>query len=182
MVCKTTSSAERRSQAGFTLAESLVAAALGVLILGAACVLWGFANETFAGTLNYVDLAASSKNALDRMTQQIRNAQTVTSCTAYELKLLDLDGNEFKFTYNPTTKVLTTTQAGTTTTLLKGCTALSFSLFQRTPSSGSYDLVGTSATNTAKVVQIRWNCSRFLVGARQNTERQVSAKIVIRNR
>ncbi len=181
MVCRISSSVDRPGQAGFTLTESLVAAALGVLILAAVCVLWGFANESFAATLNYVDMAAASKNALDRMSKQIRNARIVSSCTANELKLLDLSGNEFKFTYDPTRKTLTQTRSNQVTTLLKGCNALSFALYQRTPSAGSYSLFTAASTNTSKVVQINWTCSRRLVGARQNTERQASAKVVIRN-
>jgi hypothetical protein len=151
------------------------------MILAATCVLWGFASENFAAVLNYVDLTNASKNALERMSREIRNARSVSSCSATQLVLLDLDGNEVKFTYDPGGKALTQAKSGRNTTLLTGCDSLRFSALRRKPAAGSYELLPLTNLRNCKVVQVQWACSRRLSGSRQNTERQVCAKVVLRN-
>ena len=72
MVFNRTSCAKRFRRAGFTLAEYLVATSIGLLVLAAAMVLWAFGSRTCASLLGYVELSSTSKNALDRVGQQIR--------------------------------------------------------------------------------------------------------------
>src|SRR5436190_24065683 len=81
-----TSFADRRTR-GFTLVEYMVATSIGLLILTVGIVFWAYATRTSASLLGYVDLSATSKNALARMSQQIRNAQAVKSCSESKLVL-----------------------------------------------------------------------------------------------
>ena len=169
-------------QAGFTLAESLVGMAIGLLVLAAGIVLWGFASQSFAAVFNFVDLADNSKRTLDHLSQQIRNAKSVVSCGATNLTLLDPDDNQVQFYFSNASKRLIKSIGGTNTTLLTGCDSLQFSVFQRPSVTNVYDAFpAASATNTAKLVQIQWTCSRQLTGSRQNAEEQISAKVVVRN-
>ncbi len=159
----------------------MVAMAIGMMALAAVCVLWGYGTRTCAVLFNYVDLATSSKNAMDRISQQIRNARSVKSCTATDLVLFDPDGQQVTYTYSPTNQTLVQTKGTTTRTLLTGCTALEFNMFQRTPTNGSYNLYTTSSTNTAKVIAMKWTCGRKLTGDVKETETQMSSKVVIRS-
>jgi hypothetical protein len=181
MVFNHTSCAKRRT--GFTLAEYLVATSIGLLVLAAALVLWGYASRTCASLLGYVDLASNSKIALARVSQQIRNAKTVTSCNATQLVIVDPDGQKALIAYDPTAKALVRVKNSVRTTLLTDCTNFQFSVFQRTPISNSFQLY-TNAwnTNTAKVVEMRWICHRRVTGDKSSVESQVSAKVVIRNK
>ena len=189
MVFRHTSCAKGRR--GFTLVEYMIASSIGLVVLSAALVLWAYASRNCASLLGYMELSTASKNALDRMSQQIRNAKKVTSCSSEQLVLIVPGGTganprTMTYAYDRTNQVLrqiyASSSAQETTTLLTGCTNFSFSVFQRTPLSNSSALY-TNAwnTNTAKVVQMQWTCLRRITGDKSSMESQVSAKVVIRN-
>ena len=191
MVFNRISFAERRSR-GFTLVEYMVATSIGLMLLTVGIVFWAFATRTSASLLGYVDLSSTSKNAFDRISQQIRNAQQVKSCSESNL-VLQVPGatgtnvQTMTYTYDRTNKTLTQIFAQNSSvlerkTLLTECTNFQFAVFQRTPLSNSYLLI-TNAwnTNTAKVVQMQWTCARQLTGDRNMIESQVSANVVMRN-
>lgn len=191
MVSNRTSFADCRSR-GFTLVEYMVATSIGLLVLTVGMVFWAYATRTSASLLGYVDLSATSKNALARISQQIRNAQSVKSCSESKL-VLQVPGasgtniNTMTFTYDRTNKVLTQLFAQNnsvreTKTLLTGCTNFQFAIYQRTPISNSFQLYTNAwSTNTAKVVQMQWTCVRKLTGDKNMIESQVSANVVMRN-
>jgi prepilin-type N-terminal cleavage/methylation domain-containing protein len=176
-----TSCVKRRR--GFTLAEYLVATSIGLLVLAAALVLWGFASRTCASLLGYIDLSSNSKNALDRISQQIRNAKNVQSCNATQLMLVDPDGQKALIAFDPGAKALVRVKNSVRTTLLTECTNFQFSVFQRTPVSNSFQLFTNGwNTNTAKVIQMQWICHRRVTGDKSSVESQVAARVVIRNK
>lgn len=186
MDCKPTFTGKRPGQAGITLVETMLSMTIGLMLLGATVALWGSANQTFACVLNYVDLTNRSKVALDTLSREIRNAQSVESVSSTQLIIRDADGDRLTYTYDPAKKTLEQSLVpgiGTsrTTTLLTQCDSLTFSAFQRNPLGGSYDQYPAADAATAKVIQIQWTCARQLTGSRSNTERQISAKVVIRN-
>src|SRR6185503_15545219 len=88
LVSKLTSCAKRRRRHGFTLVEYMIATSIGLLVLAGALLLWAFASRTCASLLGYVELSSTSKNALDRIGQQIRNAWNIQSCSATQLVLI----------------------------------------------------------------------------------------------
>jgi hypothetical protein len=170
----------------------MVAMSIGLLIIGGGLALWAYGTRTCASLVAYVELSSSSKYALDRISQQIRNAKSVRSCSSDKL-VLYVPGrtggyaHTMTYTYDSTNQWLQQTFAKNpgnevTTTLLTGCTNLSFSVFQRTPISNSFQLY-TNAwnTNTAKAVEMRWTCLRYITGDQRSIENQVSAKIVLRS-
>ncbi|MBI4659259.1 MAG: hypothetical protein HY735_10495, partial [Verrucomicrobia bacterium] len=53
-------------------------------------------------------------------------------------------------------------------------------IYQRNPIGGTYDQYPTGAASTCKLVQLRWICSRKILGVAKNTESVQSAKVVIR--
>jgi Tfp pilus assembly protein PilW len=182
MVFNPTSSITKRRCRGFTLAEYMVATSIGLLVLATALVLWGYATRTSASLLGYVDLSSTSKNALNRISQEIRNAKNLQSCSATQLVLLNPDNQKSFFLYDHNKKSLVRIKGTARTTLLTECTNFQFSVFQRTPMSNSFQLYTNGwTTNTAKVVQMRWTCQRRVTGDKSSVETQVSAKVVMRN-
>ncbi len=165
---------------------------IAVMVLGSALVLWAYASRNCASLLGYIEMSTESKYALDRMSQQVRNGLGVESCSVTQLTIFipGKTGN-FKhrmvYSYDQATqKVIETLKknpgADQSRTLLTGCTNFSFSVFQRTPISNSFNLY-TNAwnTNTAKVVQMQWTCLRRITGDKSSLEDQISAKVVLRN-
>ncbi len=182
MVCKPSFPTKARHKAGFTLPEYLLAMSIGVMILAAALVLWAYASKTCAALLNYVELSASSKNTLDRMSREIRNAKVVNACSSNQLSLLDPNGVPVTYDYHGDSRTLTQMKNSATQTLLSECSFFQFKIYQRTPTNGTYDLLETTNINTAKVVQMQWTCGRRLTGYTTNMESQLSSKVVIRSK
>jgi hypothetical protein len=133
--------------------------------------------------VNYVDLDNQSHNTLDRMTQRIRRAQSVKKLKKNELILVDSDGLDLTFKYDNKKKTLTQTKKGQKDKdVLTECEDVGFSLYQRNPIAGSYELYPTTDEASAKVIQIQWTCSRSLFGHVAETESVRSAKVVLRKK
>jgi hypothetical protein len=186
MECNVTSTKRRRA-AAFTLVELLVALGLSSIVLLALSQLTFFTARSFAALYNYIELDKYSRNALDQMVYKIRQADSLTTYATNRLVFSYNTTNTLTYQYAADSKQLfetiTTPSGGITRkTLLKGCDALSFTIFQRNSVSGTYDqFPATLTNNAAKLVQLSWTCSRTLLGSRVNTESVQSAKIVIRN-
>lgn len=180
MVCNITCT--KRSRAGVVLADLLIGTALSSVLLALVASLVMFCARSFAATANYVILDQRSRNALDRMSKEIRQCNRLISSDSYNLELEDADGGTLRYTYSPSSGSLFRIKNGTQDPkpLLKGCTFLQFSIFQRNPISGSYDQYPTATASTCKLVQMSWICAINILSS-QNTESVQSAKVVIRN-
>ena len=130
---------------------------------------------------NYVDLNDSSKLAMDTMTKKIRQAQSLKKYQSDELTFVDADGQDLKFTYDRKKHTLTQSKKGQPdVVLLTGCDSVQFGIYQRNPVGGTYDQYPAADKDTCKLVQIKWNCSRTLLGQKANSAIAQSAKVVIR--
>lgn len=163
----------------------MVATALGGLIVVAVMALTFFSARSFAALTNYVDLDNRSRNALDVMSREIRQADRLTSGNDHALAFAFTDPTTsavftVSYTYNPETRELVRIQGTERKVLLSECDYLRFSLFQRNPINGTYDQYPTANPDTCKLVQLSWICSRNILGKRANTESVQSAKVVIR--
>jgi len=177
MVYKTTST-ERR--AGFTLVEFLITMAVGSILFLTVAVLGMYAGRSFAGLANYTDLDARSRNALDRLTRDVRQVNRLSASTTTSLTFEDADGSPLRYVYSPEARTLNRIKGGTTEVLLTECNALTFAIFQRNPIGGTYDQFPTGAPATTKLINVTWTCSRQILGTAMNTENVQTAKIVIR--
>jgi type II secretory pathway pseudopilin PulG len=168
-----------------TLVELMVAMGVGSILFVAVGTLAFYSARSFAALSNYVELDNFSRNALDQMSREIRQADALLTGTDHQLVFQvsnPTNGvvSQVTFTYDPTSRQLTRTQSGTTTTLLKECDFLKFSIYQRNPIGGTYDQYPTANPATCKLVQMSWICSRNILGKKANTESVQSAKVVIR--
>ncbi len=174
-----------------TLVELQIASAISVILFTAVLALAFYTARSFAAFSNYVDLDANSRNALDVMSSEIRQADLVTAATSTSLTFQTTDPGTLathilKYVYDPVKKELDRIfDGGQPEVLLTECTFLQFGTFQRntTPSlDNAFVPVATSQPNLCKVVQLSWICSRKILGKSVNTESVQSAKVVIRKK
>ena len=172
----------RRRAAGMSLLEMMIAMSIGLMVL---CLVGSFSlysGRSFAAIANYLEMETDSRNALDTLTRDIRQAIGLTSYTSTQLTFQDADGQPLLFTYSPGAQTLTKTKGTQSKVLLKGCESLSFSIFQRTPIGGTDQAYPASSATSAKLVQVTWLCSRKIIGVTANTESVQTAKIVMRKK
>lgn len=159
----------------------MVGVGISSLMLVALASLTMYTGRSFAAMVNYVDLDKASRSALDTMSQQIRQTRRLKEATTYKLVFEDYDGKDLTFEYSEGSRTLTRSKTDETSKiLLKNCDELNFSIYQRNPIGGTYNVYPTATAATCKLVQLRWTCSRDLIRSKVNTESVQSSKIVIR--
>jgi type II secretory pathway pseudopilin PulG len=178
-----------------TLVEVMVTVAVSSIILTLAGSLWLFGSRSFAAMSNYTDLDAKSRNALDLMSRDIRQATRVTGFqnsgnTRWLQVTNEAQGARITYTWNATPRTLVCQKTGEPDQVyLTECDRWDFDLFQRAPQKGG-NYVFFPATNTAgaydlsicKLINMSWKCSRTLLGSKLNTESVQTAQVVLRNK
>lgn len=173
-----------------TLVETMIAIGLASLVVAAVVSFSSSTAWSFAAMGNYADLDRRSRNALDRMSRDIRQADCLSTNSANSLVFRTTDPTNgvhytITYTYDSGAQTLTRTLGGESGVLLTNCTYYHHSIFQRNPTNGVYGqypldtATGTNQAYLAKVIQLTWICSRTVLG-RTNSEGIQSARIVIR--
>ena len=169
-----------------TLVELMVATGVGGIVMAALLALFLFSTRSFAALANYVDLDNKSRNALDTMSSDIRQADALSSYETNKLVFQTTDpttSNTLALTYfyDPDKTTLTRTLGVRSTVLLTNCTSLNFGIFARNPIGGQWDTYSNGVPSNCKLVQLTWVCQRGILGGRiANTESVQSAKVVMR--
>jgi prepilin-type N-terminal cleavage/methylation domain-containing protein len=180
MVFKTTFT--KTPCAAFTLVEVLVALGLGSVVLAAVLSFLFFSTRSLAAMTNYLDLQQKTQMALDQMSREIRQVNRLTVFSSNSMTFQDYDGGTLQYTWNPTAKTVTRVKGSVTKTFLTGCDSLQFYTFQRTPSNATFLPFSTSSVTDTKLIELKWNCSRTILGTKADTETMQSAKVVIRRK
>ena len=169
---------------GTGLIDVLVGSALAGLVLAGMSMLTVFGSRSFAAMANYVSLDQYSRNALDRMSKEIRQCNRLIGADYNYIWLENFDGGDLLYYYVPSSRLLYRFKNWVLDSepLLEQCDYLKFSIYQRNPILGSYDQYPTASADTCKLVQMSWVCSRPLIGSLKNTESVQSAKVVIRKK
>src|SRR5262245_38665024 len=95
------------SRAGVTLAEYLVAIAIGALVLAATLSFSLYSSRSMAGVANYAALNSQSTRALDQLTRDIRQAVGVAGFQNNQLILNDGSNRPpIRFIYSSTARSL----------------------------------------------------------------------------
>ncbi len=173
---------------GWTLMEMLIGIAIASIVLLGVMQVSLFTSRSFAAMGNYCDLDRASRNALDQMSRDIRQARVYGGYEENRLSFTNMDNTWFTYGWSPYTKQVTriwgTVSPKTITStkiMLTGCEYFSFRIWQRNPTNQfwfPYSSMGHPADT--KLVDVSWRCSRRLV-SRYNTESVQTAKIVLRN-
>ncbi len=165
-----------------SLVEMLIATGLGTVLMTAIISLMIFGARSFVAVVNYVDLDVKSRNALDRISQEIRQAAGLQSYSTSQLIFTNDDLTTLTYTYDSAGKKLTRSQGGATQVLLTQCDSLNWYMYQRNMTNGTDEPIPTSDKNQCKLIKLTWVCSRTILGKRANTESVQSAEIVIRKK
>jgi Tfp pilus assembly protein PilW len=173
---------ERRRQRAFTLAEVMMASGIAVFVLASLMVSFLAISNSFDATGAYADMGNQSRNTLDIMSRDIRNAGHLTNWTSTNLQFTNLDGGVLSYVYQPN-GVLTYTNGstGNSGVLLSNCTSLTFSLFQRTPTNGPMCFYTSSNAASAKGIRMSFTCMKTNYQGVTSSEASESATIVMRN-
>jgi len=145
-----------------------------------------FVLRSFKAIGNYSDLDRSSRNTLDIMSRDIRNAAGLSMPTYLTNVLIftNSDGTSFSYQWDPTKTTLTRyyTNGGSVSTmvLLTNCDVLSFYLYQRNPGTNLF-FSSTNNPSQTKLINVDWRCSRQVYGSKMNTESIQTAQITVRN-
>jgi hypothetical protein len=181
LTIKNQSAGRRARRAGSTLVEYIVAAGVGSLILLAVVPLTLYSGYNFAAMANYADLNASSLNAVDQMTTEIRQAAQVTAFTTNQVTLnMGTNRPPLVYAFSPNTRTLTRQELGNSKVILREVDTLEFAMFQRNPKPGMFEHYSTTNITDGRVLTVKWNCSRRLFGARISSESMEAARIVLR--
>lgn len=164
-----------------TLVEVMVASSIGLVILAAAGSLMVYNARSLAALSNYCDLDRYSRGAVDKLSQDIRQATNVVSFTATQLRLGTSRGrSNIVYTFSSSTKTLSRQEGNNTEILLRECDALTFTVYGRNNVSNSWDQFVVTNASGAKLIKLNWSCSRTILGQAVNTESVQTAKIVLR--
>jgi prepilin-type N-terminal cleavage/methylation domain-containing protein len=179
MVFSTTSSSPRRRR-GFTFVELLVAASIASVLLGSTASLLLYTARSFRGISNYVDMSAESRQALDRMSHEIRRSSRLIDFSTNSFTL-EFQGDPLEFKYHPEKRTVTRRHRNATSVLLTGCDEFLATVYQRNTVAGTFDQYPIATARTAKIIELSWICTRSIIDVTSNTETVHSSKIVLRN-
>jgi hypothetical protein len=197
MKIRATRRALRRPRAmAFTLIELAVGIGLSTVAALVIGFLTVFGARTFVAMGNYVDLDEQSRNAVDVISREVRNASAVVSIQTHlpvmSLTLTnDSTAQTVKLTYNANARTLVMTKTGQqAVTNLTQCDRWNFMLYDRAPIISSNNVTFHAATNAVgqldpsfcKLINMTWECSRTILGAKLTTESVQTAQIVLRNK
>jgi Tfp pilus assembly protein PilW len=174
------------SISGMTIVEMLVAVGLSTMVLGGVMTLFTASLKNFTGMGNYASLTSQSRQSMDSMSKDIRQASQIVSFTNTPiLKSLTLSnafsGTTRIYTWDSASGNLVSQTGQTVRTNLTGCDSWDFSFYQRNPTN-NWTFVSTTNLGTCKLINMTWKCSRSILGAKVNTEDLVTAEIVLRNK
>jgi hypothetical protein len=184
----------KRSSA-MTLVEFMVSLAIGSMVVAGSGSLYLFGTRSFIAMGNYTDLDTRSREAVDLMSRDIRDATAVTdfqsSGSTKRLAVTNtLAGTGATYTWTASQGNLVCAKTGQPDQIfLIGCDSWDFQLYQRSPQSGG-GYVFYPATNSAgvydlslcKLINMSWKCSRTILGSKLNTESVQTAQVVLRNK
>jgi hypothetical protein len=179
---------------GFSLVELMISIAVGLVVIATVVSLSLISAQNFVATSNYATMDYQSRNALDRISREIRNATALTGFSTSNPQFLRLtnvnNGSGATIIYDAGPGTLTLTKSDQTTQmLLTNCNAFSFQLFNRYPVVTTTNISFCSSTNLTgqvtnlfcKVINMNWKCSRPIVGSKLSTEIVQTAQVVLRN-
>ena len=179
--------AAARERGGWTLAELLVATGIFSISGLALATIFIFSVRSLAALSNYAVLDKANREAMDRLTAEIRQAIQVSNVTTNPARLTLLNGDNVTVTYtfDPDRRQLVRDASdGSSRVLLTNCTLLNFNIYQRNPSNGNYGVFPIASTHwvtEAKLIELTWKTSMTVSPtANINSENVQTARIVIR--
>jgi prepilin-type N-terminal cleavage/methylation domain-containing protein len=168
--------------AGWTLLEMMIGVTVFSVASAAVGTAYLFSLRSFQALSNYSILDQQNREAIDLLTREIRQANSVSSYSTNFIKslsLVDADLGTVTYSFDPLRHRMLRTKNGMTQVLLTNCSLINFNLGMRPPST-NYGYYPTASLDEAKIVDLTWKTSRSLPGGVVNSEDVQTARIVIR--
>lgn len=177
--------AAARRHGAFTLVEVMVGATLSSFILAGVLSTFLFMGRSGANLRNYSDMEAQSRKALEMFAEDVRQASAITWTSSTQLTI-NVNTVAITYGYDSATAVFARAIGGTTTNLITGVTAGTFSF-------KSYNVAGTemplataanltAAGSSTKQLQISLEASRNTQTVTSSTNLVLSARYILRNK
>jgi Tfp pilus assembly protein PilW len=167
-----------------SLIELVISVAIAGAVFTVVMSLGFYSAQSFAAMSSYVELSASSRQAVDSLTREIRQADLVSGCSdgRLDLQVTSLSNLTYAVSYiwDPTSKTLSRAMGSNSQVYLSGCDYIRFAMFQRNGTTTQATPVPTSDPASCKAVQLSWSCSRQIFGDTTSTEDMQSAMVVLR--
>lgn len=176
-----------------TLTDLMVAVAIGGIVMAVVMSLSLYSTRSFVAMGNYVDLDQYSRNAVDQMVKEIRQASALVALQTNMPKSLTFSnpaGYTISYTWysNENASSLVQVKNGQRTMLLAGCDKWEFKACKRVPIPNTTNefypatnLAGVLDPSLCKLIDMSWKCSRTILGKKINTESVQTAQVVLRN-
>ena len=172
----------QRAAAGFTLLETLVASAIGAVVMSAVMAVTFYTGRSVASLADSVALNNDSRSVIDRMSQRIRQAEDVTAYTTNSITVM-VASNALTYAWIPAESRLLEIENSVTNTLLENCRELVFEIYRRNPVTNSFDqFPATDNIAEAKLVRVKWTCESSRPGKAAGSSELISSKIVLRSK
>lgn len=171
----------RRPNAAFSLTSTLVGMGIGVMVLGAVIGLTFFSTNSLAQFVNDAVFASQNRKTLDRLTQEIRQADSVVALSTNALTIA-LGTNQIIHRFDPDQRSLLRETSDGIETLLEECDEFLIEGFRRVGNTnGGYELYPETGLTNLRVLQVSWRCSNSLLGQRTNIFDTQTTQVVLRN-
>jgi prepilin-type N-terminal cleavage/methylation domain-containing protein len=174
----------RKTRAGYTLMETMVAAAIGSMVLAAVMTTYVFSVKSFRAISNYVEIHSDGRHAIDFFARDVRavsaiqsfatNSVVLTIPTAFSGSGTVISNKTVTYTFNSGKLYRTDSTLSGTKELAANIKALNMAL---------YDKVGnpTTVLSTAKGIQIELELEKQVISQVQS-EDYLSARLDMRNK
>ncbi len=180
--------AHRCREKGLTLIELMISMSIMGIASAALGTMMLFGAHSVAQLSNYAELDASNRQAVDRLTRELRQAQYVSGFnnnTNYSwLTMRNGSHEDVTYSFDGTKKTMSRTVNGVPEVLLTNCTILSFSCYQRNPTLNGFEIYDIGKNNPQKyikAVELTWRTRKTLSGSAViNSENVQTARIIIR--
>jgi hypothetical protein len=168
-----------KGERGMTVPEMMVGVSVGALVLMVMAMVFMNSARSFAAVGHYVSMDRNSRNALDRMSREIRSAGDLVEFSPTHLKFVGYgQTNSFLvYDWNASSRQLTEWKTGQSKTnvLLSECDKLAFDMRR-------VSLAPTTLVSEGKAIKVNWKCSRAILGKKLTSEDMGQALIIIRNK
>jgi type II secretory pathway pseudopilin PulG len=180
----------RKPASAWTLIEMMMGVGVFSIAAAALATIFLFSLRSFAAMSNYAVLDQYNRQAMDQLTYEIRQAQQVVSyssnATSSTLTIVNGSGLNVNYIFDGANqRVQRTASDGSSKILLTNCNLLTFGLYMRPPTNGTFDVYPLSMTTNwqqmCKVIQLSWKTSMSICPTPVvNSEDIQTARIVIR--
>jgi hypothetical protein len=182
-----------RNRSAYTLVEALIATTLFTTGIIALCTICWFYTQSFTSLSNYSILDQYNRQAMDKFTSELRQAQQLTdyssNATSSSITFLSGDtGQPITYTFDATKQQVRREDSAGSRVMLTNCSVLHFTLGLRPPpppTNGTFDFypaaigAGTNWQSNVKVVQLSWKTAMTINPTPRITSEDIQTACVV---